>query len=461
MLKHSKSGFLKVALLAISPHNRAILEFFFSGAGRNLFKVVQAAEADAFILDYDHPDARDDWAKHANQHKPGIILSVHQANLANCVWIPKPLTSRALADAVGQVNELLDKQEPPTPTAYRPPITPTQAAPTPEKTLVKHAEQHVQDLPQPFGMPTRPERKLRSLVISLPEDDEEDMEAVPPPSNVVHASVAEAAPATEAVFDPAETDIPLEEVDRPVETTLSQEAAEQRWKTLCGEQEDSHTATEIILFTPENYLLATLLDGMRLSRDSQQTVQVRFSARDHALLMPQQGLAYCTLDTRSDEFTTLCSNPVQTGQITLHIPSSTELEQLEQQAGEDADALLDLEAFVWVSSLLTARGRLGRGVEIERKISLKHWPNLTRLEQFPHIMRIAALWHQRPASPLEIATALGVPQRYVFSFHTAANALNLFEMDQSKFKSREKEKPKENRGFFSRLLKRLLGGGAK
>ena len=63
MLKHPKSGPLKVALLAISPHNRAILEFFFSGAGRNLFKVVTEAEADAFILDHDHPDAKEDWQK--------------------------------------------------------------------------------------------------------------------------------------------------------------------------------------------------------------------------------------------------------------------------------------------------------------------------------------------------------------------------------------------------------------
>ena len=136
---------------------------------------------------------------------------------------------------------------------------------------------------------------------------------------------------------------------------------------------------------------------------------------------------------------------------------------MEQQAEGDPDALLlDLEAFVWVSSLLTARGRLGRGVDIEQKISLKYWPNLTRLEQFPHIMRIAALWNQRPASALDIAKALSIPQRYVFAFHTAANALNLFEMDQNKLKSREKEMPKqENRGFFSRLLKRLLGGGTK
>lgn len=456
MLKHSKSGPLKVALLAISPHNRAILEFFFSGAGRNLFKVVTEAEADAFILDHDHPDAKDDWQKRAALHKPGIVLSVHQADLPNCIWIPKPLTSRALTDAVERVYELTASQDSPPAAVHRPVISPSAVAV--EKPAVKQSEQHFRDLPQPFGIPARTDRvdrKLRSLVISLPEEEEVEEEASFP---VVQPDVN----APTGVFDPAETDIPLEEIDRPVEPSLPPEEAERRWKTLCGEQDDVKTAAEVALFTPENYWLASLLDALRQARETQQSIHLKLSPQDYALLMPKQGLAYCTLHTRSEEFRTLCNNPVQTGQFALHIPNTTELEQMEQQAEGDPNALLDLEAFVWVSSLLTARGRLGRGVEIEQKISLKYWPNLTRLEQFPHIMRIAALWHQRPASALDIAKALSIPQRYVFAFHTAANALNLFEMDQNKLKSREKEMPKqENRGFFSRLLKRLLGGGTK
>lgn len=455
MLKHSKTGPLKVALLAISPHNRAILEFFFSGAGRNLFRVVPEAEADAFILDHDHPDAKEDWQQRAALHKPGIILSVHPAELPNCIWIPKPLTSRALTDAADRVHELVASLESESHKSQRPLVN---AAASAEKPLVQHAEAHFRDIPQPFGIPAhaeRPDRKFRSLVINLP-DEEDVAEDVPPP---VPAPVADI---PTRVFDPAEADIPLEEVDRPVDDSLSQEEAESRWKALCGEQDDVQSVAEVALFTPENYLLSTVLEAMRVAKESQQTVYLKLSAKDYALLMPQQGLAYCTLDTRSEEFRVLCNNPVQAGQFALHIPNSAELERLEQQASHDADALLDLEAFVWVGSLLTARGRLGRGVEIEQKISLKYWPNLTRLEQFPHIMRIAALWNQRPASSLDIASALAIPQRYVFAFHTAANALNLFEMDQNKLKSREKEKPKqESRGFFSRLLKRLLGGGTK
>ncbi len=191
--------------------------------------------------------------------------------------------------------------------------------------MFKSGEQRFRDTPQPFGIPARPERKLRSLVISLP-DDEETEDFVPLPPSVATADQAFADAAPLGVFDPAETDIPLEEIDRPVEPSMSQEEAEKRWKVLCGEQEDVQAAAEIGLFTPENYLLVTILEGLRRSRELQQTVQIKFSSQDYALLMPTQSLAYCTLDTRSDEFAMLCNNPVQTGRIALHIPSSAELD---------------------------------------------------------------------------------------------------------------------------------------
>lgn len=453
MLKHSHSGPIKVALLALSPHNRAILEFFFAGAGRNLFRVVAANEADAFILDYDHPQARSDWEVHAAQHKPGIVLSVHEVALTNIVWIPKPLTSRALSDAAEQVRNLIEQQTPVTPVAQRPAFA-TVSNPIPDKTLVKTTEQRLHAATKAFGnIPSPSTNKLRSLVISLPDEDEDETEEA--------LLVKPASQPPEPIFDPAEADLSLEEVDRPVEASISPEQAERRWKQLCGDHEDGKTAADISLFTPENYLLPHILEALQRCQDTQQTVQIKFAPWDYALLMPKTRLAYCTLDTQSAAFAALCNNPLQTEQIELHIPTDAELLQLEQRAADAPESTLDLEAFVWVSSLLTARGCLARNVDAERKISLKHWPNLTRLEQFPHIMRIAALWQQRPASPLEIASALAVPQRYVFAFHTAANALNLFEMDQNKLKSREKEKPKENRGFFSRLLKRLLGGGTK
>lgn len=458
MLSYSKSGPLKVSLLAISPHNKAILEFFFSGAGRNLFKVVTLAEAEAVILDYDHPDAKNDWQQHAASGMPGIMLSVHAVEEDNCVWIPKPLTSKALTEAAGRVRELQAGREEAVPATERP-ASPVAASPDAGMAAEPNEELVVfgSGSPQPFGMPKNPSRHLRSLVIDLPEDDQDE-------GTLPGASPGVAPPDNEGpeVFDPAEEEISLEEVDRPVEDGgLSQEEVEKRWKLLCGEQDDVRTPPEAALFTPENYLLASIMDAFRLARESAQSVQLKLSDEDYVLLMPKQGQAYCTLDTRSEDFARLCSSPVQGGRVVLHIPSNAELGQLEGQVKGNADSILDLEGFIWVSSLLTARGSMARGVDLNQKVALKHWPNMTRLEQFPNIMRIAALWNQRPGTPFDIAGSLDVPQRYVFSFYTAANALGLFEFDQANLRSREKEKPKESRGFFSRFLKRLLGGGAK
>ncbi|HRJ52731.1 MAG TPA: hypothetical protein PLE99_08180 [Candidatus Thiothrix moscowensis] len=449
MLKHTKTGPLKVALLSISPHNRAILEFFFAGAGRNLFKVVTESEADVLIVDYDHPGARDEWEKRAHSGKPGIVLSVHSVDIPNGIWIPKPLTSKALTEAANQASNMLVAQ----PSVSR---QVDALASTKETEPLPSAQSLFGSLsPQPFGVSSTPSKKLRSLVLNLTEDEEEDTTPATP-----------SVPVVETVFDPAENDISMEEIARPVEPSIPPEVAERRWRELCGEHEDVHNPSawhlEVMLFTPENYLLTNILDALRLTRQADEAVQINLPNGHFALLMPSRCQAYCTLDTRSDEFSMLCNNPVQTGQVTLHIPSSAELNQLQTQAEENQSGLQDMEAFVWVISLLTSRGRMSRSIDINQQVSLKHWPNMTRLEQFPHIMRIAALWNQRPGNAFEIAQALDIPQRYVFAFYTAASTLNLFEMDQTKLKSREKEKPKEeSRGLFSRLLKRLLGGGRK
>jgi hypothetical protein len=459
MLKFSKTGPLKVALLSVGSHNRAILEFFFAGAGRSLFKTVSIAEADALIVDYDHVGAKDEWEQQAGTNKPGVILSVHPVALPNTIWIPKPLTSKALTEAVGRVHALAAAVESVTPVQVQPKREVEQEKPATPAATVPQQLFGASAFPQPFGVSSKPARKLRSLIIDVSDDDDDGDALITKPSSP-DVDVVE-----EVVFDPAEADISLEEVARTVEPEVDPAIAERRWRELCGERDDIDELTgwkmDEILFTPENYLLSNVLGAVRLAHQSNQSVQLKLPGGGYALLMAETGQAYCTLDTHSDEFAMLCNNPVQTGQVALHIPSSSELLPLEEDARQHEGDILDLEGFIWVTSLLTAQGRLSRSVDVNKRIALKHWPNMTRLEQFPQVMRIAALWGQRPGTLFEIAKALDIPQRYVFSFYTAASALNLFELDQTKLKSREKEKPKESRGLFSRLLKRLLGGGKK
>ena len=144
----------------------------------------------------------------------------------------------------------------------------------------------------------------------------------------------------------------------------------------------------------------------------------------------------------------------------MHILSTNEIHELNDMISQQASALYDMEAFVWTSTLLSANGTLPRQLDPQKKVGLRHWPSLTRLESFPNVMPIAAQWSATAMSALEISKALNFPQRYVFSFYNAANSLGLIEQDPEKLINKQpvprmKDAP---RGLFSRLLKRLVGG---
>jgi hypothetical protein len=83
------------------------------------------------------------------------------------------------------------------------------------------------------------------------------------------------------------------------------------------------------------------------------------------------------------------------------------------------------EAFLWQVALWTYRGRLPSGTAVHGRVYLSRWPNLTRLAEIPHALRITALWLAQPASLGFTADRLAIPQRYVFAFYGAAHAAGL------------------------------------
>jgi hypothetical protein len=83
------------------------------------------------------------------------------------------------------------------------------------------------------------------------------------------------------------------------------------------------------------------------------------------------------------------------------------------------------EAFLWQVALWTYRGRLPAGTAIHGRVYLARWPNLSRLAETPHALRIAAFWSEQPATLPFTARALGIPQRFVFAFYGAAHAIGL------------------------------------
>ncbi len=468
---------LKVALMSISPHNRAILEFFFAGAGKKIFTPVEAAQAEALIIDFDHPGGKQEWqAQHADDFKPAIVISVKETMEDKVVWVPKPLTSKALTAAAQTIREMA-------PVAVVAPVSAAEQAAAPSQlaeTQAAPAPMLPDNTPElrPFGLsgqqrfkaapPVAPQPKCIEALVqaseSAPEPEPSELEApeqhflrtedvfIPPPLEAAE----ELSSADGARFSAAEV------VDDPIKQ-------EQRWDSLCGREQPisrTHWHESEALYSPENYLLNSLVDALQLSHQSKQYVQLEINgaqARGHVLLMPDVNLAYSSAALLSDEFAAWCVSPLKTGTVQLHLPSTTELAVLEETVRRDAENTYDMEALIWTTSLLTSRGRLSRNADLTQPLRLRHWPNLPRLEAFPHVMQIAAAWQQRAGTVFDVAEWFDIPQRYVIAFYNAAHTLSLLTVEQAPVSpaAAEPAAPRKNRGLFSRLLKRLLGGGAK
>ncbi len=492
-MMNSMNNPLKVALMSISPHNRAILEFFFAGAGKKIFTTVAVEQAEALIIDFDHPGGRQEWhEQNADNFKPSIVISVKETVEDHIVWVPKPLTSKALADAAEKIREIMSVTETAIQAGSISLQDSAQQAESAENIASLRAllDKQAHEL-RPFGLSGQQEFKAppastaqgpmsmdalvktaqseapvaESVVDASAHTDEQSEQHflrtedvyIPPPLD--ESELAEVTDSESSFsFDSAEAE------DDPIKQ-------EQRWDKLCGREEDvsRHNWHESeALYVPENYLLNSLVDALKLSHQSKQYVQVEISndetlsGRQYILLMPDVNLVYSSIKLMSDEFTALCETPLKTGTVQLHLPSTTELATLEEVLKRDAERTYDMEALIWTTSLLTSRGRLSRNADLTQLLRLKQWPNLTRLEQFPHAMQIAAAWQQRAGTVFDVSDWFDIPQRYVIAFYNAAHTLSLFGIEQTPSpQAEEKSAPRKHRGLFSRLLKRLLGGGAK
>ena len=118
------------------------------------------------------------------------------------------------------------------------------------------------------------------------------------------------------------------------------------------------------------------------------------------------------------------------------------------------------EDFLWNVAAWAARGRLPAGTNPYRAVRLTAWPNFTRAFLSPHALRIAALWVRGFASPVDIALRLAIPQRYVFSFFTAAHFAGLLDTrTPASVKApppASKEPPAQKPSILSRILRKLL-----
>lgn len=435
-----QQGILNVSLLDMSAHNQAILEFFFNGAGKKTFKLTSESQADVFITDFDQPNAQANWEhNYANLGKPAIVLAYKEVFLDNGIWLSKPLSSLSMMKASERVKSVLAGN--PLPKVSKPPqaaadtSTPASAAKPKLSNPLKH-----------------------KFVAQKAATKQAATQTFKAPAAVTDTKlVTETKTAKDAKLEEEQEN--TEKSDEPKVDTVKQQA---RWKLLCGDYPDiqnlKNWQQECVNYVPENYFISSLRDALRLATQSKQMVELK-THEQQMFIMPDVSQIYFSLPLEGEAYVEFCSSPIRKNHVHIHILNTSEAELAKHKANQNKELVSDLEAFVWTSQLLTAQGRLPRGIDVNKPALLKYWPNMTRVEAIPHMMNIAAVWSDAPNSMVELARRLDIPQRYVFSFYNVAATLGLMEQDNNKLKAKTRaqdSKPK-NRGLFSRLLKRLIG----
>jgi hypothetical protein len=240
--------------------------------------------------------------------------------------------------------------------------------------------------------------------------------------------------------------------------------ADKRWTQLCGSNDDIHATQDLkgISYTLNNHMLSVLLDQIDHARSSKHVLRLKHD--DIIIVIDTEfDSIYCNYSAQSEDYSDFCYKPVNTDNIKIHALDYSEVRLYRKKMNDDLNRTHSIESFIWTTSLLTSRGRLLEHTDITKKISLKAWPNLTRLEKTPHAMNIAAVFSKHPGSLQDVPKWLNIPQRYVFAFYNAAISLEMVEFDSNKFKTSTfifdtdniSENSAKERGFFGRLLKRL------
>ncbi len=466
---------LKVYLSDISPHSQAILEFFIGSTGGKTFTLVAtAAEADAYITDFDYPGSKEHWeAEHAVSAKPCIALSIEDPQNPLVEWVSKPITANALVDAGVSISQKLQKvssdnqeEESTTETVSRrsfkrpPPLPGLSTTQSPFRKKVLSSSPAIHTAGYTSG------NRHHAPVIREVAGQHDDVAVAERPKLEPKVKQTTSTPARPQTSSSVATQ-QAEEIRDDASTqdnsparrqVLSVEQIRRRQKLLCGNHENiSHSKlkqNEELNYNSENFFLGTLIAGLRLAKQTKQVVQIKFEPHQFYICYDEY-LVFSPLEPQSDEYAELCFTRVKPGQVNLHILGSKESNEIKKRIHTDANFTHDLESFIWTSSLLTSRGRVPSTLDCETQYLLKHWPNFTRIENFPFAMKIAARWQKKPYKLSEIAREMDIPIRYVIAFYNGVLGLSLFETKQSKIEQKINIQPPKNKGLIARLFGRL------
>ena len=351
------------------------LDFLLKTKMNGRFVLTEVGQADVLIIDLDSHGGRDRWAEYAETHptRPKILLSMREVETYGAThFVRKPMRPHELIAALtAAASEVGQAPAAETPADESTPITTLEGrAPKPTTTM---------------DAPRQPSTE-------------------PPVREATRST-----PASQRACSIASGNIGLK-------------LAEHDAKTFIGSVPDIDPGDprQVVQaqFDPSAYLSGRLLETVHRARQANRAARLEL---EHGTITVMPSTGQAMIDLQGVQLRSLAGIPLAEKKTKVRL-----LPDLEA-SGTATEERWELEALLWNLALLAARGRVPMGTDLDAEFRLTRWPNLTRLALFPHAVRIAALLAREPLSLVAAAQVLRIPQRFVFAFYTAADAIDLME----------------------------------
>jgi hypothetical protein len=232
---------------------------------------------------------------------------------------------------------------------------------------------------------------------------------------------------------------------------------QQRWKQLCGSYSNDDYKNDknlTLYFKLEETLLPYIGDTIAFTKRAECWMELAYKPLS-IIINPDDKLIYSNLSLENPLFVQICSKGLVEELIEYLEVDPNYMQQIKGGQLKGKLFTYELKHFIWTISLLISHGRLPEGTDLDQPIGITNWLTLSKVERFPYIMQIAAVFNQHYASLNEATTWMTLPKRYIYAFYNGVLALDIIDKNPKSSKKKLITRGTSNDNNES-LLKNLL-----
>ncbi len=469
---------INILALAVNERMSNVLEFFFEHHARGLYQLVSSGQrVDVVVADLDNYNGQHyslDELLDKYPDTPVVVFSINAidqqtqdiAQGGSVFFLKKPIALDQLKDTLSQCRQLVGSKT--VSTGKKPSVVQAKqkaeknrpsAAPRPSGTPKAQAKQPVQttqeNKPVEVEKNAKPTREKRHVVVKPASLSEKIPTAVNVSKQLFAPVVAKKAVGKllplrrKSEKDASDaSDVGHKKAAIEAKARINSETNGQNLPFIGRRADVDLTDAEMvkkIRFNPQNYVYYHLKE---IIANKKRGTVLHVNIEDKCDF-------FISADNRHIKSLT---PPSKRKSVASYFFQSLQIEQ--REVDEDWDnikgELMQSDALLWAASLWAARGRLPIDARLNQPVRLKHWPDITRYLDFPYAVKMAAVWSKHTLSIREIAEQLQIPQRYIFSFYVACEAIDVLDFEQGEIPfyvtEAEKEVVDKSVGVFKRIL---------